>query len=141
MAFRARDAVRVSGLTYKQFDHTIRSGFMRPSGGGGRGRGSLRKFTMRDLLAFVLLADILRAGVPVRSVAPALQLVQRGQHLPPFEQLEQAAVWTNGRDARLVRSGERPDARSTSGAVNYLLNLGGAVRRLQDGLRETTIAV
>jgi hypothetical protein len=85
-----------------------------------------------------LLGEVLRAGVRVRAVSPALRFVQRGRHLPPLEQLEEAVVWTDGRSARLVRRGEPPETRSGSGALAYLLNLGGAVQRLRSELQKTS---
>ena len=137
-AFRACDAIRVSRLTYRQFDHSIRQGFVRPSGGGGQGRGSPRQFTQRDLLALVLLADVLAAGVHVRAVAPALALVQRGRRLPPMDQLEGVAIVTDGRAAQVVRRGETVDR--SSGTIAYVLDLGAVAERVNARLQELAAA-
>ena len=137
-AFRARDAIQVSRLTYRQFDTYIRSGFLRPSGGGGHGRGSPRQFTWRDLLALVLLADVLAAGVHVRSVAPALALVQRGRRLPPTDQLEGVAIVTDGRAAHVVRKGEIVEM--STGTIAYLLDLGAVADRVNARLQELAAA-
>jgi hypothetical protein len=74
-------------------------------------------------------------------VIPALALVQRGHGLPPLDQLEQAVIWTDGKVAHLVQGGERPRRRSRSGAVSYLLHVGGAARRLRGELHEVNINV
>jgi hypothetical protein len=53
--FNAGHAIQISDLTYRQLDHVVRNGLIRPSHGGGHGRGSLRGFNVRDLLALKLV--------------------------------------------------------------------------------------
>jgi hypothetical protein len=137
MEYQARDAVRVSGLSYRQLDHCLRSGWMRSR--GGEGSGSPRRFSLYDLLALALLHDVLHARIPARAVAPALRLVQRGERLPGLDQLGDTAVWTDGRTATLVRIGGIAQ-KATTRTVNYVLDLGGVAERVSARLERMTSA-
>lgn len=133
MNYRARDAIRVSGLSYRQLDLCIRSGLIRPRG-GGRGSGSPRHFSLNDLLALSLLHDVLRARIPARTVAPALRLVQRGNQIPGLEQLGDTSVWTDGRAAALMRKGGV--AQKPARTIAYVLDLGAVAERVNLRLQE-----
>jgi hypothetical protein len=106
---------------------------------GGDGSGSPRRFGLYDLLALALLHDVLRARIPARAVAPALRLVQRGEHLPALDQLGDTAVWTDGRTATLIRIGgiaQKPAIRT----VSYVLDLAGVAERVSARLEKMTSA-
>jgi hypothetical protein len=136
MEFRARVAVQASGLTYRQLDHSLRSGHLRKSRGGGHGSGSPRRFSLLDLLALALLHDALRAGVPMRVVAPALRLVQRGAGLPSVDRLSGTSIWTDGRQAAVVPG---PLAGSGhEGVVRYVFDLGVVAERVRSRLAKMT---
>ncbi len=129
MKFHARDALQISGLSYKQLDHCLRSGILRPSGGGGHGYGSPRCFTQRDLVAIVLLSDVLRASIRVSAVAAALRYVQRGHGFPALTELGDAALMTDGTGVALVK-GEPTSPWSSTRRITYLLDLGGAAAKV-----------
>jgi hypothetical protein len=135
MKYQARDAIRVSGLSYRQLDYCIRSGLMLSCGGGGH--GFPRGFRLQDLLALALLREVLRAGIPARAVAPALRLVQRARGLPSLDQLGDTAVWTDGRAATLVRKGEV--ARKPTRTISYVLDLGTVAERVNARLQKIAI--
>jgi DNA-binding transcriptional MerR regulator len=129
--FHAGEALRICGLSYKQLDHTLRTGAMRDSAVSPK--GAPRRFTERDLLALTLLADVLGAGVRASAVAPALRLVQDGHGIPRIERLTTAHVWTDGHHARLIlRKQQQPLA---ARGLAYLLDLGAAAKRLRTSLR------
>jgi hypothetical protein len=135
MEFFARDVIREAAITYRQLDFCLRSRAIRPSRGGGRGSGSHRRFDWRDLLTLILVGDVLRAGLRVQAVAPALRLVQRGRGLPPLQRLRGIAVLTDGRRAVLIRRG-RFDKTKRSAGVSYLLDVSAAAQRVRSKLRE-----
>jgi hypothetical protein len=132
MDYEARDALRVARLTHRQMDHAIRSGVVWPT--DGPGRGFFRQFSVRDLLALVLLGDVLRAGVRVQAVGPALRLIRRGR-LPELAALGGVSIWTDGHAARVVRRGERLGGRRAAAGVTYLLDVGAAAKRLRAELK------
>jgi hypothetical protein len=137
MEFHAHDAVRVSGLSYKQIDYTLRSGWMRSRGGGQSGLP--RIFNVYDLVAFSVLRAVLRSGVPARKVAAALRLVQRGGAHLRVDRLKDALLWTDGRAAALIRKGHSVPVKGR--AVQYLLDIGAAAARVQARLeRRKTMA-
>jgi hypothetical protein len=111
---------------------------MKPSGGGGYGRGSPRRFSLRDLLVLRLVRDVLKSGVRVRTVMPALRFVQRGHGLPSLESLGEAAVWTDGREVVFLVSESRHDARRSTSAVTHLIDLSAAAKHVRGWLEKTT---
>jgi hypothetical protein len=129
MEFHAGDALRVSGLSYKQIDHTIRSGWLRDRGGGKSGLPRL--FTRCDLVALAVLHDVLGARIPAGRVAPALRLIQRSRRLNP---MSGTLVWTDGRTATIVQRGE--PVRMKPGTVHYVLDLGNAAQRVNERLEK-----
>jgi DNA-binding transcriptional MerR regulator len=133
MEFQARDVLRVTGLSYRQLDHCLRSGLM---GFAGRscGRGRRRRFGVYDLIALTLLRNVLQAGVPAQAVAPALRLVQSGQSLPTLDRLHDTAVWTDGDVAVLTQTGERSPR--SSEVISYVLDLGCAAAHVAFAIRE-----
>jgi DNA-binding transcriptional MerR regulator len=131
MEFFARDVTREAAITHRQLDFYLRSGAIRPSRGGGRGSGSHRRFDWRDLLTLILVGEVLRAGLRVQAVAPALRLVQRGRCLPPLGRLRGIAVLTDGRRAVLVRRGRLLAKARRSAGVSYLLDVGAAAERVR----------
>jgi hypothetical protein len=138
MMFTAGEVVRISGLTYRQLDHALRSGVMKPSGGGGNGRGSPRRFSMRDLLALRVVWEVLRSGVLIRTVVPALRFIQRGRGLPSLENLGEAAVWTDGREVVFLIGESRHDARPSASAVTHLIDLSSAAKHVRGWLEKNT---
>jgi hypothetical protein len=136
MELSACHITQATGLSYRRLDHSIRAIAFRPTGGGGHGPGSRRRFGWRDLLVFALVADVLENGIPLRAVVPALRLVQRSGDLPSLERLRGYAIWTDGRRARLLPPARRGLPSLRTGAVAHVLALGTAAVRVQARLKK-----
>ena len=135
MECKASEALRVSGLTYKQLDHVIRCGLLTPERASATGRGHPRRFGVMDLLALTLVHELLRSGMPLRAMSHALRLVPRGRDGLLPEQLGEAFIWTDGRAAKLVRRSALSDAPSRP--VFWILDLGAAAAQVRGRLRGT----
>lgn len=132
MMFQAREALRISGLSYRQLDHVFRQKLLRLTGGGGS--GVPRRFGVYDLVALALLRDALQAGIPARAVAPALRLIQQGHVLPALDRLAGTRVWCDGHAAKVVRAGAVAGKQSRS--IAFLLDLGAVAERVNARLQE-----
>lgn len=49
--YQAGNAIKVTGLSYRQLDNIVRNRLLRPSHAAAQGRGSVRSFNERDLIA------------------------------------------------------------------------------------------
>ncbi|MDC0749951.1 MerR family transcriptional regulator [Polyangium mundeleinium] len=135
ITYTAGDAVRVSGLRYKKLDEILRSGLLKPSAGGGQGRGSPRRFTARDLLALRLAREILKAGIRVRTMVGALRYVQRGHGFPELHELVNVAIWTDGQEVALFDKTKKKSAASSSErCVSHVVDLGPAAEHVRRGI-------
>ncbi|MDC0743167.1 MerR family transcriptional regulator [Polyangium mundeleinium] len=135
ITYTAGDAVRVSGLRYKKLDEILRSGLLKPSAGGGQGRGSPRRFTARDLLALRLARQILKAGIRVQTMAGALRYVQRGHGFPELHELVNVAIWTDGQEVVLCDKTRKKSAPGSSErCVSHYVDLGPAAEHVRRGI-------
>jgi DNA-binding transcriptional MerR regulator len=133
--YTAGDAVRIHGLRYRKVDDLLRSGLLKPSGGGGQGRGSPRRFTERDLLALRLARELLKAGIRPRKIAGLLRYVQRGRGFPPLNKLTNMALWTDGKQIVLIDKNKKAAiSASNDRCVNYVIHLGPAADHVLRGI-------
>lgn len=137
MVFVARDVVRLSGLSYRQVDHLLRTGVFRLGRAAGPGRGCPRQFSLREVLALALARDMLQAGLSPKVIATALRFVQRAAALPPLEELGAATMWTDGLDVVVSLDGAA-ETRPLSKPVAHVIDLGSASRRVMGALAAMT---
>jgi len=132
--FTSGHAIRISGLTYRQLDHVVRNGHVRPTHRGGTGRGTLRHFSARDLLALRLAKELLAAGHRLRPFKSLLQFVQRGRGLPPLDKLQSAVLFSD--PARIVALGseESQISASQTRCFSYVVHLGPAAEHVRIGI-------
>lgn len=69
--FSTKDAANITGLTYRQVDHWVRSGFLTPDT-AANGSGSRRRLSYEDLMKLSLAKALSNAGVPL---AEAFELI------------------------------------------------------------------
>ncbi|MRG96518.1 MerR family transcriptional regulator [Polyangium spumosum] len=133
--YTAGHAVRISGLRYRKLDELLRSGLLKPSAGGGQGRGSPRRFTARDLLALRLARELTKAGIRVRMMVGVLRYVQRGRGFPELRELVNAAIWTDGQRIVLFdKSTKKSAPGSGERCVSHLVDLGPAAEHVRRGI-------
>lgn len=85
---------------------------------------------MRDLLVLRVVWEVLRSGIRVRTIAPALRFVQRGHGFPPIEELNEAAVWTDGRQVVLLLGESAQHVPGSRSAVTYVIDVSSAAQRV-----------
>jgi DNA-binding transcriptional MerR regulator len=90
MIFHAGNTTKITELSYRQLDNIVRNRLLRPSRRAACGRGTVRSFSERDLIALRLTKEILGAGHRLGPFMHILRYVQHGRELPPLDQLEAA---------------------------------------------------
>lgn len=100
--YTARSTAKLTGLSYRQIDHVVRNRHLRPSCAAAHGRGTVRGFSERDLIALRLVKELLDAGHRLGPFMHMIRYVQHGRGLPPLGQLEGKVLVSNGREAHVV---------------------------------------
>jgi DNA-binding transcriptional MerR regulator len=71
--FRAPEAQRISGITYRQLDYWARTGLVMPSVRGAHGSGSQRLYSFQDLMTLRIVKSLLDAGMTLQKVRTAVE--------------------------------------------------------------------
>lgn len=71
--FRAPEAVRIAGVTYRQLDYWTRTGLVTPSIKDARGSGSQRLYSFQDLATLKVIKRLLDTGVSLQRVRKAVE--------------------------------------------------------------------
>lgn len=71
--FRAPEAVRIAGVTYRQLDYWTRTGLVTPSVKDAHGSGSQRLYSFQDLATLKVIKRLLDTGVSLQRVRKAVE--------------------------------------------------------------------
>lgn len=139
--YSAGTATNLTGLSYRQLDHVVRNRHLRPNCAAAHGRGTIRGFSERDLVALRLTKDILDTGHRLGPFMHIIRYVQRGRGLPPLHTLEGKVLVSNGREVRIV-DGTTMDLSRTLEArgVIYVVDVGAAARHVRHRIERATKA-
>ena len=66
--FRAPEAKRIVGITYRQLDYWTRTGLVRPSLTDAAGSGTRREYSYTNLLELRVIKSLLDAGIKLEAV-------------------------------------------------------------------------
>ena len=137
--FHARHAIKVTGLSYRQLDNVVRNRLLRPSRGAAHGRGTVRSFSERDLVALRLTKQILGARHRLGPFMHILKFVQHGRELPALDKLEGKVLVSNGIKVHVVDgAGMNLSTTLEARSVVFIVDLGGAVHHVQHGIERIT---
>ncbi|MDC3956279.1 hypothetical protein KEG38_20630 [Polyangium jinanense] len=133
--FHAGKTTKITGLSYRQLDNAVRNRRLRPSAGAARGRGTVRSFSQRDLVALRLTQQILAAGHRLGPFLHIIKYVQHGKRLPALEKLKGTVLISNGAKVQLL-DGTKVNLSATLGArgVIYAVDLGAAAEHVCRGI-------
>ena len=71
--FRAPEAVRIAGISYRQLDYWTRTGLVTPSVNDAHGSGSQRLYSFQDLATLKVIKRLLDTGVSLQRVRKAVE--------------------------------------------------------------------
>jgi hypothetical protein len=135
--YHAGNATRIAGLSYRQLDHIVRNRRLRPSHAAAQGRGTVRGFTERDLIALRLVRAILHAGYRLGPFMHIIRYVQRGRGLPPIDKLEGKVLVSDGHKVHMV-DGAKMNVSTMLKAhhVVCVVDLGAAARHVHHRIEQ-----
>jgi len=98
--FRGADAVKASGITYRQLDYWARTGLVEPSIRGAAGSGSQRLYSFRDIIVLKLINRLIQTGISLQQIRVAVdQLREAG-----VEDLAQITLMSDGASVYMCTS-------------------------------------
>ena len=71
--FRAPEAKRITGITYRQLDYWTRTGLVTPSVNDAHGSGTQRLYSFQDLATLRVIKNLLDTGVSLQRVRKAVE--------------------------------------------------------------------
>jgi DNA-binding transcriptional MerR regulator len=71
--YRAPEAKRIAGITYRQLDYWTRTGLVTPSVNDAHGSGSQRIYSFQDLATLRVIKKLLDTGVSLQRVRKAVE--------------------------------------------------------------------
>jgi DNA-binding transcriptional MerR regulator len=80
--FRAPEAKRIAGITYRQLDYWTRTGLVTPSVKDAHGSGSQRLYSFQDLATLRVIKSLLDTGVSLQRVRVAVEYLQTMERRP-----------------------------------------------------------
>ncbi len=80
--FRAPEAVRIAGISYRQLDYWTRTGLITPSVNDAHGSGSQRLYSFQDLATLKVIKRLLDTGVSLQRVRKAVEHLRKMRRRP-----------------------------------------------------------
>jgi DNA-binding transcriptional MerR regulator len=104
-SFSTGDAVRITGVSFRNIDHWARTKFIVPSIADARGTGTERRYSFSDLLALRVARELREAGVSTRSLRRIVDFVRTRKSLT--NPLAECHLIVTGSDVQVATSPEK----------------------------------
>ena len=104
-SFSTGDAVRITGVSFRNIDYWARTRFIVPSIAEARGTGTERKYSFSDLLALRVARELREAGVSTQSLRRVVDFLRNRKGLT--NPLAQCHLIVTGTDVQVATSREK----------------------------------
>jgi DNA-binding transcriptional MerR regulator len=104
-SFSTGEAVRITGVSFRNIDYWARTRFIVPSIADARGTGTERKYSFSDLLALRVAGALREAGVSTQSLRPIVRFLQTRRGLK--QPLAGCRLVVTGSDVQVATSPEK----------------------------------
>src|SRR6266852_6444384 len=101
-SFSSGDAVRISGVSFRNIDYWARTKFIVPSIAEANGTGTERKYSFSDLLALRVARELREAGVSTQSLRRIVEFLRTRKGLT--NPLGECRLVITGADVQVVTS-------------------------------------
>ena len=75
-AYSSQEACRLAGISYRQLDHWVRRGIIRPTQ-SGRGSGSARRWSAPEVAHLRVVGELRKAGIPLERIRRAVSWLRK----------------------------------------------------------------
>jgi DNA-binding transcriptional MerR regulator len=104
-SFSTGEAVRVTGVSFRNIDYWARSNFIVPSIAEARGTGTERRYSFSDLLALRVARELREAGVSTQSLRRVVDFLRKRKGLA--NPLAECRLIVTGSDVQVANSPDR----------------------------------
>ena len=104
-SFSTGDAVRITGVSFRNIDYWARSKFIVPSVAEAQGTGSERRYSFSDLLALRVARELREAGVSTQSLRRVVDFLRTRKGLT--NPLAECRLIVTGSDVQVAASREK----------------------------------
>jgi len=129
-SYRAPFAYSVAGLPYQTGNYLAKTGVVVPSIAQAAGRGTVRLYSFRDLLALRVARDLRKAHLSLQRIRKCIVVLREQWN----EDLATARLFTDGKEVYLARDEQKAIALLLqSGQVTWraCVDVGGAAAELR----------
>src|SRR3954469_9872617 len=104
-SFSTGDAVRITGVSFRNIDYWARTKFIVPSIADAKGTGTERKYSFSDLLALRVARELREAGVSTQSLRRIVDFLRTRKGLT--NPLAECRLIVTGSDVQVATSREK----------------------------------
>lgn len=136
MAFDAKTACKITGVTYRQLDHWDRTHFIKPSVNEASGCGSVRLYSFTDLVQLKVAKALKGQGLSLQKIRKAITWLKK--NFPNIDKpLAQMRLVTDGMTIfTLVESGKAWLNALAKGQIVMSIALGQMIEELKGEVAE-----
>ena len=109
-SFSTGDAVRITGVSFRNIDYWARTKFIVPSIAEASGTGTERKYSFSDLLALRVARELREAGISTQSLRRVVDFLRTRRGLT--NPLAECHLIVTGTDVQVATSREKRIERS-----------------------------
>ena len=104
-SFSTGDAVRITGVSFRNIDYWARTKFIVPSIAEAKGTGTERKYSFSDLLALRVVRELREAGISTQSLRRIVEFLRTRKGLT--NPLAECHLIVTGSDVQVATSREK----------------------------------
>jgi DNA-binding transcriptional MerR regulator len=104
-SFSTGDAVRITGVSFRNIDYWARTKFIVPSIAEAQGTGTARRYSFSDLLALRVARELREAGVSTQSLRRVVKFLRTKKGLT--QPLAECRLIVTGTDVQVATSPEK----------------------------------
>ena len=101
-SFSTGDAVRITGVSFRNIDYWARTKFIVPSIAEAQGTGTERRYSFSDLLALRVARELREAGVSTQSLRRVVEFLRKRKGL--IHPLAECRLIVTGTDVQVATS-------------------------------------
>ena len=134
-SFSTGDAVRITGVSFRNIDYWARTKFIVPSIADARGTGTERKYSFSDLLALRVARELREAGVSTQSLRRIVDFLRARKSLTL--PLSECRLIVTGSDVQVATSPEKVMSallRPGQTSLAFVFNLSRTVNEMKQDI-------
>jgi len=134
-SFSTGEAVRITGVSFRNIDYWARTKFIVPSIADARGTGTERKYSFSDLLALRVARELREAGVSTQSLRRIVDFLRARKSLTL--PLSECRLIVTGSDVQVATSAEKVMSallRPGQTSLAFVFNLSRTVNEMKQDI-------